>query len=159
MPLQIVPLDGTSRRWAHELIAENWGGMMMVSRGHLYDMRVFPGLVALLDGEHVGLLTYRIEGEQCEVMSLNSLREGVGVGGALLKAVRDIASGAGCRRLWLITTNDNLHALRFYQRQGFTLAALYPNALSASRALKPSIPLIGMDDIPLRDEIELEMVL
>jgi ribosomal protein S18 acetylase RimI-like enzyme len=159
MSLHITSLDDTNRRWAHELIAQQWGGMTMVSRGQLYDMRAFPGLVAILEGERVGLLTYRIEGAQCEVMSLDSLREGLGIGRALLREVQDIARSAGCRRLWLITTNDNLHALRFYQRWGFTLAALHVNALAASRALKPSIPLIGIDDIPLRDEIELEMAL
>lgn len=55
------------------------------------------------------------------------------------------------------SSNDNLNALRFYQKYGFTLVALYPNALAQSRKLKPQIPLIGNDGIPLRDEIELEL--
>jgi hypothetical protein len=59
----------------------------------------------------------------------------------------------------LITTNDNVAALRFYQKRGFTLAALHKNALEQSRRLKPQIPLLGLDGIPLRDEIELEIFL
>ena len=73
--------------------------------------------------------------------------------------VRAAAVAAGCRRLWLITTNDNLPALRFYQRRGFVLAALHRDAIAASRRLKPQIPLLGLDNIPIRDELELEMAL
>lgn len=56
-------------------------------------------------------------------------------------------------------TDDNLHALRFYQNRGFVLVAVYRNALEISRQLKPEIPLIGKNGIPLRDEIELEYTL
>ena len=49
--------------------------------------------------------------------------------------------------------------MRFYQKRGFVLVAVHRNALAESRRLKPEIPLIGIDDIPLRDEIELEMEL
>ena len=72
---------------------------------------------------------------------------------------RQAAREAGCGRVWLITTNDNLRALRFYQRRGFRLVAVHPDALERSRELKPSIPEIGLDGIPLRDELELELTL
>jgi RimJ/RimL family protein N-acetyltransferase len=85
--------------------------------------------------------------------------EGIGVGTALIAAVRTIAVRSKCRRVWVITTNDNLQALRFYQRKGFSLVALHRKALDQSRKLKPEIPLIGLDGIPLRDELELEMLL
>ena len=78
---------------------------------------------------------------------------------AEIEAVKEVACKAGCRRLWLITTNDNLNALRFYQKRGFALVAVHRNALEISRKFKPEIPLIGADGIPLRDEIELEMIL
>jgi len=77
----------------------------------------------------------------------------------MLEAVAAVAREEGCRRVWLITTNDNLRALRFYQRRGFHLVAMHPNALARSRELKPSIPEIGLDGIPLRDELELELSL
>jgi RimJ/RimL family protein N-acetyltransferase len=77
----------------------------------------------------------------------------------LIDTAKQRARQAGCQRLWLITTNDNLTALRFYQKRGFTLAALHRNALKQSRKIKPEIPLVGNHGIPLRDEIELEMIL
>jgi GNAT superfamily N-acetyltransferase len=119
-----------------------------------------PGFVAVdTGGAWVGLITYRLAATECEVISLNSLRPGVGIGSALIGAVREIARQNGCCRLWLMTTNDNMNALHFYQKRGFVLAALYPDALAEARRLKPEIPLTGFDGIPLRDEIELEMTL
>ncbi len=132
---------------------------MSVSRGTLHRADLLPGFVALDHGEPIGLVTYDINGEECEVVTLNSLIQGAGIGTALLSAVAETARAAGCQRVWLITTNDNTHALRFYQKRGYRLAALYPNALKASRRLKPEIPITGIDGIPLRDEIELEFVL
>ncbi|MBN1285233.1 MAG: GNAT family N-acetyltransferase [Anaerolineae bacterium] len=149
------PLEDADRAWAAGLLTERWGSALLVSRGHLWDATTLPGFVAEIDTEPAGLVTYRIDGEECEVTSLDSLRAGQGVGAALLEVVHRAARAAGCRRAWLITTNDNTHALRFYQRRGYCLTALYPGAVEHSRRLKPSIPLVGMDGIPLRDEIEL----
>ena len=106
-----------------------------------------------------GLITFVIRGDECEVTSLNSLREGQGTGATLINEVIREAKERNCRRLFLITTNDNLNALGFYQKRGFELSALHRGAIDESRKLKPSIPLIGMNNIPLRDEIELEMKL
>lgn len=138
---------------------EHWGGTTMVSRGKLYHAKEFPGFVAKDGEEIVGLLTYRVEVDECEVMSLDSLQEGVGIGSALMEAVKEKAIAMNCRRLWLITTNDNTHAIRFYQKLGYKLVAVHRNALDESRKLKPQLPLVGFDGIPLRDEIELEMIL
>ncbi|MCG0275770.1 MAG: hypothetical protein L5655_06315 [Thermosediminibacteraceae bacterium] len=49
--------------------------------------------------------------------------------------------------------------MKFYQKRGFLLVAVHRNALEQARKLKPEIPLIGIDGIPLRDEIELELPL
>ena len=106
-----------------------------------------------------GLVTFHIAGDACEIVTLDSLHPGQGIGTALIEAVKAAAGAAGCRRLWLITTNDNLHALGFYQKRGFRLVAVHPGAVDDSRKLKPEIPLIGNDGIPIRDEIELEIVL
>jgi ribosomal protein S18 acetylase RimI-like enzyme len=92
-------------------------------------------------------------------VTIDSDKPSIGVGTVLIDAVKEIARQAGCSRLWLITTNDNMNALRFYQKRGFVLVAVHRNALERSRKLKPEIPLIGDDEIPLRDEIELEMML
>jgi len=90
-------------------------------------------------------------------VTIDSLVEGQGVGTALIAAVAEAARASGCLRLWLVTTNDNVDALRFYQKRGFRLAALYPDAIAESRKLKPKIPPIGAHGIPIRDEIELVM--
>lgn len=152
-------MTSDDREWAHALIAEHWGGIKMVTRGVLYDMREFPGIIAWRDGVPVGLATYRIDGDACELMSINSLIQDSGVGTSLLRAVEETARAAGCRRLFLITTNDNTHALRFYQRKGYRLVALRPGAIDEARRLKPGIPKVGIDGIPLRDELELERML
>ena len=90
---------------------------------------------------------------------MNSLKENIGIGSALLDAVKDAAKKQGCKLLWLITSNDNTHALKFYQKYGLKLVAVHRDAIAKSRRLKPEIPLTGKDGIEIRDEIELEMIL
>ncbi len=130
--------------------------MLATVSGYPQDL---PGFVALYESEKVGLVTYNITGASCEIVTIDSIRPSSGVGSALIEAVKDIAIKSGCERLWLITTNDNMNALRFYQKRGFVLVAVHRNALEVSRKLKPEIPMIGDHGIPLRDEIELEMML
>ncbi|GCE05730.1 GNAT family N-acetyltransferase [Dictyobacter aurantiacus] len=138
-------------------VREHWGAPVLVAHGIVYEVARLPAFVAVEDDEWVGCISYIIKDGDCEIVSLDSLREGRGIGSALIKAVKEVAERAGCRRLWLITTNDNLHALRFYQKRGFALMAIHRGAVDLARHLKPEIPLIGNDGIPLRDEIELEM--
>lgn len=128
----------------------------MVSRGRLHDPSTLPGFAAFVGDDLVGAATYRTDGPDCELVTIDAVVEGAGIGTALVEAVARAARGHGCTRLWLITTNDNLRALRFYQRRGFRLAALHRDALETSRRLKPSIPQTGLHGIPLRDELELE---
>ncbi|MEW6568999.1 MAG: GNAT family N-acetyltransferase [Chloroflexota bacterium] len=155
----IRPLEEDDRAWAEELITARWGGVQIVSRGRVWEAPALPGFVAWRGGVRVGLATYRVEEAECELVTLDAVPSRHGVGTALLRAVEQAARRAGCRRLWLITTNDNLQALRFYQRRGFHLAALHVGAVEASRRLKPSIPQVGAHGIPLRDELELELYL
>lgn len=154
------PFDKSHQAWAHAFITRTWGSTRMVSRGTLYHVLDYPGFVAICtEGTPQGIVTYRINADQCEILLLHSDREGAGIGAALVERVKEAASAAGCTRLWLVTTNDNIHAIRWYQRRGFTFAAVHVNALAQSRTLKPEIPLVGQHDIPLRDEIEFEMPL
>jgi len=155
----ILPINADDHEWVAQIMHERWGSNMVVSRGVIYYPQDLPGFVALHQNEKVGLVTYNIIGKSCEIVTIDSTYPSSGVGSALIEAVRDIAIKSGCKRLWLITTNDNMNALRFYQKRGFVLVAIHRNALELSRKLKPEIPLIGNDGIPLRDEIELEMML
>jgi N-acetylglutamate synthase-like GNAT family acetyltransferase len=159
MGFRIRPFTREYKEWASALLTEHWGSARTVSRGHVYQADELPGFVALEKDKPTGLLTYKISGKECEITTMNSVVEGKGAGSALVEAVKKTASEAGCKRLWLITTNDNTHALHFWQKRGFLIKAIYVNALEKSRKLKPEIPLIGNDGIPLRDEIELEMSL
>jgi hypothetical protein len=143
------------RDWAVRLLTEHFGGPTVVSRGVLQDGSRLPGFVARLESDPVGLVTYAITDVTCEVVVLI----GEGVGRPLLEAATEAARAAGCRRIWLITTNDNTRALRFYQRQGWDLVALHRDAMAAGRALKPGIPELGLDGIPIRHELELERLL
>lgn len=157
----IRPLSTKDRNWVAHFLDEHWASTKIVSRGKAYYAHLLPGFVAELtdapeDATPAGLVTYRIDGIECEVMTLDALQKRMGVGTALLEAVKAQASEAGCKRMWLITTNDNMEALTFYQKRGFELVAVYPDALSESRKLKPQIPLVGKHNIPLRDEIELQ---
>lgn len=130
----------------------------MVSRGRLYDASLQDGFIAWEQTRRIGLVTYAIRPDGCEITTLESLTPGHGIGSRLLETVRRAASRAGSQRVWLITTNDNTTALRFYQRQGWRIVAWYRDSITQSRLLKPQIPLLGIDDIPIRDEIELEIL-
>jgi GNAT superfamily N-acetyltransferase len=156
---EIKPLDTTGRHWVDEFIANRWSAETIVVHGSVYHPAELPGFAACIDQTPIGLVTYTIQGRDCETVSLDSLRPRLGIGYALMDAVLATAWQSGCRRVWLVTTNDNILALRFYQRYGFVLSAIRRDAVTESRRIKPSIPLVGLDDIPIRDEIELELVL
>jgi len=145
------------REWIEKVVEEYWGSSIVVSRGRVHAPADLPGFVAFKNGFRCGLATYRVDDGECEVVTLNTVLEGEGVGTALVAAVREAAREASCGRLWLITTNDNTDSLRFYQKKGFRLAAIHRDAIEASRKLKPEIPGRGRDNIPILDEIELEM--
>ena len=134
-----------------------WGDEFVVAHGVVYHPDTLEGFVAFDADEWVGLITYDFSGHSCEIVSLDSLREGQGLGTKLIDRVVEEARKKDCERLFLITTNDNLNALGFYQRRGFELVKIHRGAVMESRKIKPSISLIGMNNIPLRDEIELEI--
>lgn len=120
-------------------------------------MTKVDGIAALENGDIVGLLTYTVHERVCEITSLDSLIEGKGIGTSLINKVIYIAKERNCEKIIAVTTNDNINAIRFYQKRGFDMAHLYHNALDISRKMKPSIPFIGDNEIPLKHEIEFEI--
>ena len=159
MNYEIKPVAEVDKDWVLEVV-RGWGADFVVTRGRKVYPTEIEGFYAVDDsGKKVGLGTFEIIGDQCEMVTLDAFEKFSGVGTALTKKVRQVATARGCKRLWLITTNDNFDAIRFYQRRGFTIAAIHVNALAQSRKLKPSIPEIGQRGMPLRDEIEFEMIL
>ncbi len=157
--MNIREIDSTSRATVDRIIEEQWMGPVIVTRGKAIDTSTNPGFVLVEDGDILGFITYMITASQCEITVLTILDQGRGrgIGSALIRSVVDAARAAQCRRVWLITTNDNTQAIRFYQKQGFSLAAVHINALDRSRELKPSMPMTGIDGIPLKHEFEFEM--
>jgi ribosomal protein S18 acetylase RimI-like enzyme len=156
--IDVRPLTESDRAWAVQVEADSWSQPVVARLGELVDPTQFPGFIALMDGERAGLASYAVRGEECELVTIRSLHEGRGVGRALLGAVRDAAIEAGCTRLWLITTNDNLRALELYQRWGMEIVAFHRHTVTeARRHLKPSIPERGAHGIPIAHEFELEL--
>ncbi|PNX52778.1 MAG: GNAT family N-acetyltransferase [Thermoplasmata archaeon M9B2D] len=147
------------RDWIIELLLENWASNIIVTRGMTYEADKLPAIIAEVDGLRVGLLTYCIMNYELEIVTMNAIEKGRGVGSALLDEVQKIAKMNRCRRIWLITTNDNIDALRFYQRRDFEIVAVHRYAIEESRKLKPQLPFVGKYGIPIRDEIELEMII
>jgi ribosomal protein S18 acetylase RimI-like enzyme len=146
----------SDRAWAEVFMDDEFGGRLQARRGELIDVLALPGFVAERGGRRVGLVTYRVEGRACELAIIAAAERHQGVGTALLDAL--VEAVHGCERIWLVTTNDNLDALRFYQRRGFRLAEVRPGAVDRARAeLKPQISVVGAYGIPLRDELELEL--
>lgn len=124
--------------------------------GTIYFPTELPGFIVEKEGNIIGLITYTFKNGDCEIVSLDSVVEDQGIGTKLIEMVLVEAREQNCRRVWLITTNDNIRAIRFYQKRGFQLIAVYPDEVTRSRKIKPEIPLLGDDGIPLRDELEFE---
>ncbi|HEX2415456.1 MAG TPA: GNAT family N-acetyltransferase [Thermoleophilaceae bacterium] len=155
--MEVGPIRNEERDELRRLFVRRWGSERMVSRGRLHEPLRYPILVARHRGRLVGALSYEIRDDEMQAVTVDAFARGLGAGGALLDAAADEARRRGCGRLWLITTNDNTPALRFYQRHGMSLVALHRGALAESRRLKPEIPAVGLDGIPLTDELELEL--
>lgn len=155
--MDIKTISSENREQINNFIRSHWFSTVMVVRGELFDMTILDGFVVYEGEKIIGLVTYKISGTECEIMSLDSLMERQGIGTALINKVIETARENKCTKIKLITTNDNINALRFYQKLGFDMAKLYHNALDISRKLKPTIPLIGDFDIPVKHEIEFEM--
>jgi GNAT superfamily N-acetyltransferase len=157
--IEIQDLGEADRGWARSFLEEQAGSARVVSRGRLHKTDALPGYFALVSGTRVGLLTYHIVNHELEVVTLHTSIQRHGVGSLLMAKALERAKMEQCRRLWLITTNDNEPAIAFYQSLGMTLVATHGGAVSESRKLKPEIPLLGHGGIPIEDELEFEIQL
>lgn len=155
----IRSIENKDKRWITNLFNEEWGSTLIITQGEKYYGDQLPGFIAELNGQKVGLITYFIHENECEIISLNSLKEKIGVGTSLIDAVIKDMIKSDIRKISLITTNDNINALTFYQKRKFYITKVIPNAINESRKIKAEIPLLGQNGIPIRDEIKLEMIL
>ncbi|GIF75777.1 GNAT family N-acetyltransferase [Asanoa siamensis] len=149
---------GDDREALDEFHRRAWGGPIVVAHDEAIDLRTLPALVAHdADGKLAGALCWRVDGDALEVVSIAAAASGHGVGTALMDAVVAEARAAGSRRVWLVTTNDNLRALRFYQRRGLRIVGVDAGAVDRARLMKPSIPTVGDNGVPIHDELRLEL--
>lgn len=156
----IYEIDELSRDKVIGFFKTHWGSSEMVISSGVFDCGKLDGFIAVNEGnEIIGLITYIITNNECEIISLDSIEEGKGIGSSLVCEVENLAVKKKCKLIKLITTNDNLLALKFYQKRGFYLSKILIKAVEKARKLKPEIPLVSNDGIPIRDEIELKKLL
>lgn len=141
------------------IMKKHWGGEPLVIRGENYFPSKLNGMIAYSGAKLIGFLFFDLQGADCEVVVFEVFDKFKGIGTQFLDFLKQIARKNQCRRIYLMTNNDNLDALRFYQRRGFTICGIHINSVERSRKMKPSIPEIGEYGIPLRDEIDLEFIL
>lgn len=155
--MRVTELSDDDRIWVKERTELLFGGEFVISRDEVHDPHKLPGFIAAEGRERVGLATFSIYCGECELVTIDSLCQFMGVGTLLLEKVMEVALEAGCRKIWTITTNDNLDAQRFFQRRGFILTNVRVGGMTKIRLLKPSVPKIGYYDLPVRDEFEYEL--
>ena len=158
--MKISTLCCNSRKEVLAYIEKEWG-IPIVTRGKVIDLSNLPGFVAVAENTAAGAIVYQIHNNECEIVVLYSLTENKGVGTELINAVIEAAREQNCSRVWLVTTNDNTPAMRFYQKRGFTMKAVHVNAFKITQQIKGmgSGVILGIDDIPILHEVEFEMVL
>jgi len=140
-------------------ISENWGSPIVITKGKTHNTMDLSGFIYKSNDKIIGLITYKIEDDECEIVSLDSKLENKGLGTSLINKVIEYARKVRCKRIWLITTNDNTKAIRYYQKRGFEWIGYYQDSVMESRKLKPEIPEFGFDNIPIKHEIEFELML
>ena len=142
--------------WVKFVAEEQWGSEKIISGEKMHYVLNLPGFIAEKEGKQVGIILYFIENAECEIVALYSSVEKNGIGTELIKKIIEKSKKENCKRVWVLTTNDNTYALKFYQKRGFLLSAVRISEIEKQRIKKP-IPQTENDGIPIRDEIELEM--
>ncbi len=154
----IRKLEVKDKNLVFEFLQKEWGDTVIVLReGEIFALKDEEGFVIFDNNKIIGLLTFRISHERCEILSLDSKIENQGIGSALIDKAKEYAKLKNCSVLHVITTNNNLRAIGFYQKRGFHLTKLYINAMDIVRKIKSGVPFVGDNNIPLRDELEFEI--
>jgi len=154
---EVRQVDETIREKLQPILDETWGSPYLAINGKLWDSRTMQGFAAVSGDKVLGYLLYEFHSGLCEIMVLESVAQNIGIATSLIEKIKQTAKSSGVSKIIVQTSNDNTHALRFYQRRGFTMREVRLGALDEARRLKPTIPLIGEEGIPLRDEIEFEI--
>jgi ribosomal protein S18 acetylase RimI-like enzyme len=154
--MRIEKLNENNKTFIEEYLKEHWHASFIVSRGIAHWINDLDGFAAFDGNQLAGFITYYIKDLQMEIVTLNSIPSGKGIGSTLLFNALEYAKEVNLKRVWLITTNDNMDSLRFFQKKGFDLIRIHNNAMDITREMKPQIPVMGRDGILLKHELELE---
>jgi GNAT superfamily N-acetyltransferase len=157
--MTIICAVDTHQEFLRALWQEEWGGLTMITRGTSHHLDALSALVAEEDGVPVGAITWAMRPGEAEIVSLNALYERRGIGSALLRGAEEYLASCNISRLVLVTTNDNLNALAFYQKRGYRLESIDVGAVDRARREKPAIPLTGSGGIEIHDELVLAKLL
>lgn len=151
----ITSINRANRHAVNEILLDAWGELKMYTKEKVHLLDKLSGYVAIENSQIKGVITYHIDNHFYEIVSLNSFEPNRGIGSMLLQKAIETAHQNQCYKIWLVTTNDNLDALSFYQKRKFDLIDVYNNAITQLRRKKPSIPTIGNHGIPIKHEIEM----
>lgn len=159
MAIEIVPMGPAQRAWVSGLMAQHFGSDRVMSLGVLHDTQHLPGLVALRDTRPIGFLHFAVTETTCEIVALVSAVPRIGVARTLINELIARCLVQDVRRIILVTTNDNQAAQAFYRACGFRHTQTHVGAVDKARALKPEIPRVGFEGVPISDELEFEKIL
>jgi ribosomal protein S18 acetylase RimI-like enzyme len=146
-------------KWVNEIVENNWTSNFIVVKGNKYYPSLLDGFYIEVENKVLGIVSYIIENKECHIVMLNSFKTNNGIGSTLINAVINESKSLGCNRVFLITTNDNLNAINFYQKRGFDISGIMRNSVAENRKIKPTIPLLGDNGITIKHEIEMEYLI
>ena len=114
-------------------------------------------LLAVIEGEVAGLLSYRKKDDILVIVVLNVYPEfqGQGIARILLNEVMDQGRKQDCKKIIISTTNDDLPALYLYQKMGFQFSEILPGVIAEHHGEEIG----GFAGLPVRDEIRMEQAL
>jgi len=136
------------------LFRHDFGRAAIVAFGEVMTLENHPAIVAEMKGELAGALAYRLQPGAFQIIALatDPMWQRSGVASHLVGEAELLTRRHGLSRLVFATTNDNLPALYFYQRRGWTITEV---AAGAMITRSPAAH-VGFAGIPVRDEIRLE---
>ena len=139
---------------------DHWSSHEIVSLKKVHDATLLEGFIAPSPaGDLNGLITLDVTDHGCEIVTMNSVYKGRGTGTNLMSCAEIFARETSCKRLWLVTSNDNVEAMAFYMRRGFRMSKVHRDALNEARKSNPSIPTHGHHGIEMHDLVEFERIL
>ncbi len=155
--ISIKPIGDVDRIWLPVWISQRWRTETLVFRGEKNIPAELPGFIALMHKMPVGVITYRVKDNVCQIISLDTVVHGKGIGIALLEKVLEVMRNQNIHQIKMLTTNDNVKRMEFLEQNGFKKVKVFEDeVVKYSRKVKPEIQPFGYENLPIRDEIEFQ---